>query len=108
MSKTLRKMLKVVLIWTVVFLLTFDTAMACRFFARRRARRCCYRPPACYYMPTEKVETADDMAPPQPEKAEDVSPAPRVDEAPAEIRPLQTPEPVEPSPANPAPARATE
>jgi hypothetical protein len=40
MWRPIRKHYKVVLVWGVVCLLTFDTATACRFLARRRACRC--------------------------------------------------------------------
>ena len=92
MSKTLRKLLRVFLVWTVVFLLTFDTAMACRFFASRSARRCCVPAPSCWD-PCIQVEPSECGVP--------LSKSPiQVDSEPMVVEPtVPEPKPEEPMPA---------
>ena len=44
--KSLRRLMRIVVVWTIVLLMTIDTAMACRWFMKRRPR-CCV-PAPCY------------------------------------------------------------
>jgi len=72
---TVRRLLKGTLVWTVVVLLSLDSAMACRLFGRRAKRRSqCCAPPCCEVVSEPKSGAAGETKnsePPSPSDTEE-------------------------------------